>query len=999
MYATNGGGTTGSSIQSLTTTATTPSTPNAPTAVAGVAQATVTVADSGTGGTPDSFTVTAVQDGSKTCTVTGASGSCTVTGLTNGTAYTFTTTATNGGGTSSASSPSNSVTPQAAVPSVPNAPTAVAGVAQATVTVADSGTGGTPASFTVTAVQDGSKTCTVTGASGSCTVTGLTNGSAYTFTTTATNGGGTSSASSPSNSVTPQPATPSIPNAPTAVAGVAAATITVADSGTGGTPASFAVTAVEDGSKTCTVTGSSGSCTVSGLTNGNAYTFKATATNGGGTSGLSSASNSVTPQPAVPGAPPAPTGVPGVGLVTLTVAAPTTGGTPVSYLVTNVQDASKSCTVTGAAGSCDISGLSNGIAYTFTATATNGGGTSPASSPSAAITLGTPGPPAVSNVVVTDTTATVTAAPSNDGGTPTQITITATESSSAAARAMLHVTVGPSVHASSLSCTATAPAFTCVIDGLIPGHNYSFTAVAASPSGTGAESQATPTVVTGAPSTPSISGVVPGDAEVTVSVTVGSSGGTPSSYTVASGSHTCSIAWGQSSCVVSGLTNGTGYTFTVTATNGAGTSDPSAASVEVTPSANPSPPTGTTGEATAITPTSATLSATVNATGDSTSALSIKISTVRGDIAAGNGNSLTVSPGVVSGSATVAVSASAIGLTHHTVYYYRVSATTRGGTTDGDIQQFTTAPVVAGVPTALDGNPADGQVSLSWVAPTDNGGAAVAGYQVLVSSGGSSFGAVSAGSCSTASQSSATTCIATGLRNGFGYVFTVAAINSAGTGTASDQSAGFTPLKNSGMKMSIDAPAQFLVGMRTRVTVHASSTRVPARSSNAADGTSAVTVSGRAFCTVQIVAGVGRCTGVARQAGAALSLSATFDGVIDGDTVSVPNGVTNLISVATVNIASAKLRRDGARVVVTLRGSDVAANRHISIWRQDGKRAAYQGTTFMTPNKTWTWAMYTAPPSAGAVKTVTVRVGDGHQKTGWLTVTMNRNQVLSITTR
>ena len=89
------------------------------------------------------------------------------------------------------------------VPGTPGTPTAVAGNAQATVTVSAPTSGGTPTSYTVTA-SPGGATCTVTGASGSCTVTGLTNGTAYTFTTTATNTAGTSaSASAASSSVTP----------------------------------------------------------------------------------------------------------------------------------------------------------------------------------------------------------------------------------------------------------------------------------------------------------------------------------------------------------------------------------------------------------------------------------------------------------------------------------------------------------------------------------------------------------------------------------------------------------------------------------------------------------------------------------------------------------------------------------------------------------------------------------------------------------------------------
>jgi hypothetical protein len=182
--------------------------------VVGNGQATVTVVAPSTGGTPASYTVTASPNGA-TCTVSGASGSCTVTGLTNGQSYTFTSTATNSGGTSSASSASTAVTPAAPVvaPGTPGTPTAVAGNGQATVTVVAPSTGGTPVSYTVTASPNGA-TCTVSGASGSCTVSGLTNGQSYTFSSTATNSGGTSSTSTASTAVAPVAPVVVVPPAP-----------------------------------------------------------------------------------------------------------------------------------------------------------------------------------------------------------------------------------------------------------------------------------------------------------------------------------------------------------------------------------------------------------------------------------------------------------------------------------------------------------------------------------------------------------------------------------------------------------------------------------------------------------------------------------------------------------------------------------------------------------------------------------------------------------------
>ncbi|WP_423184502.1 fibronectin type III domain-containing protein [Arthrobacter sp. NyZ413] len=134
----------------------------------------------------------------------------TVTGLTNGTAYTFTVTATNAVGTSPASAASAPVTPMAAAaaPAAPTGVTATAGNGSAVVSWTAPNNGGSAITSYAVTPHAGTTALTPVTVSGNppattATVTGLTNGTAYTFTVTATNAIGTSPASAASAPVTP----------------------------------------------------------------------------------------------------------------------------------------------------------------------------------------------------------------------------------------------------------------------------------------------------------------------------------------------------------------------------------------------------------------------------------------------------------------------------------------------------------------------------------------------------------------------------------------------------------------------------------------------------------------------------------------------------------------------------------------------------------------------------------------------------------------------------
>ena len=129
-------------------------------------------------------------------------------GLTAGTSYTFKVQASNPNGSGAVSAASNAVTPTpAAAPPAPTGVSALPATHQALVSwTAPSANGGSAITgYTITPYigATAQTAVSVSASSTSATVTGLTNGSAYTFTVTATNaiGKGTPSAASPA--VTP----------------------------------------------------------------------------------------------------------------------------------------------------------------------------------------------------------------------------------------------------------------------------------------------------------------------------------------------------------------------------------------------------------------------------------------------------------------------------------------------------------------------------------------------------------------------------------------------------------------------------------------------------------------------------------------------------------------------------------------------------------------------------------------------------------------------------
>jgi uncharacterized protein YkwD len=195
----------------------------------------------------------------------------------------------------------------ATVPGAPTGVTATAGNAQANVSwTAPAANGGSAITGYRVTPYIGATAQTVRVFSGTATthaVTGLTNGTAYTFKVQAVNAIGNSALSTASAAVTPA-TTPGVPTSVSAVAGNGQASVSWNAPGSNGGSAitGYKITPFigATAQPAATYPGATTSRTVTGLTNGTAYTFKVQAVNAKGNSALSAASNVVTPSASTP---------------------------------------------------------------------------------------------------------------------------------------------------------------------------------------------------------------------------------------------------------------------------------------------------------------------------------------------------------------------------------------------------------------------------------------------------------------------------------------------------------------------------------------------------------------------------------------------------------------------------------------------------------------------------------------------------------------------------
>jgi hypothetical protein len=623
------------------------------------------------------------------------------------------------------------------------------------------------------------------------TVSGLTNGTTYTFTVAAINAVGTGPASASSDGATPLPA--NTPGAPTAVQGVpgnSAVTLswTPPADDSGSSISNYQVTPYVNGVAQAPVLTSSSnpSAFISGLTNGTAYTFTVAAINSAGLGSESDPSAAITPQMPV-----------------------------TRYTQTVFSDGFESGDLkawTGAAGTSSVS-------VTGLAARSGSFGARIANPPGAYEVIGETLPNAVRDSAVSFW---VRVEP---GGGLQTLAQARDQSSSQTMWGLLYDGTQQGLYFYPYTSTGSTQIFTG--PGSVPTNTWVKIEVDYEASTTGGtqlyidgqtqsgwgasgdysrtanlqklqlwdDSTATtdfddvkvatpPPDDDTAPDAPNGVQGVARDSAVNLSWTAPSNdGGNPiqtyriTPYIGPSAQTTIVTGSTATNATVTGLKNGTTYTFTVEASNAVGTSADSPLSAPVTPQAATVP-----GAPSSVQGTSRDSAVGLSWTApDSDGGGSITGYQITPYI-----GSTAQTPIVTSTAATSRVVSA---LTNGTAYTFTVAAINSAGTGAPSSPSGSVTPAAAelpGAPTAVTGTASDGAVKLSWNAPSSDGGSSITGYRITPYIGSTAQTPVVTTDDSTSDK-------VTGLTDGTAYTFTVAAINSVGTGPDSDPSAAVTP--------------------------------------------------------------------------------------------------------------------------------------------------------------------------------------------------------------
>lgn len=755
-------------------------TPGAPTGVA-LAPLDVSLgvswsAPADDGGAEISGYVATASNGA-TCVPEGAETSCTISGLTNGRSYTVTVRAVNaqGEGTPSASVQGTPAIP-ADPPSVPQNITLARGAGASIIASWDppADNGGAAVSSYVGVLTPGDAQCTVSETS--CTFSNLTLGTSYSFSVYAVNSGGNGELGRARNPLVAATVPNAVPGAPSVVNGNAQVSVSWdVPAQDGGLPIIDYTVTADPGGRTCTVEAPTRNCTVSGLTNDQAYTFSVVARNLVGSSTPSAASRAAAPTAGVPSAPRFLRGNQfGDARIRFFWNSPERAPVAITGYRLTLSPSGATCETNSSTTTCDIEGLTNGTTYTATVVATSTNGDSAASTPITVRPTAPPGAPQSASVEPGNQALLVTMTPpADDGGEEIQYLIAQV--------------------ADGLSCIAReVDGWVCSIDGLVNGTGYDVEVYASNGSFGARLGVGTFRPTADLPTSPrSVRATSLGEEPaITVQWDAPTDPGASDVFgyeviTYPSGA-TCSTE-GALTCTVTGLNPDTEYSAIVRARNSEGLSASGRSNrvrtftpPEVTEPSQPRQVSATAAEGAAQVRFSPPLT-----NGGAEITRYIVTSTPEG---------LVCETGPANFSCRVN------DLTNGTEYTFTVRAENAIGLSPESAASNAVTPQVAppppppppappvapGAPTAIAGN---ASAEVSWPAGDEAQGDGITGYRVDYSSnGGQTWTTV------TANTGTALTSIRlTNLTNGTTYVVRVAGVSAAGTGAFSANSNEFTP--------------------------------------------------------------------------------------------------------------------------------------------------------------------------------------------------------------
>lgn len=534
----------------------------------------------------------------------------------------------------------------------------------------------------------------------------------------------------------------------------------------------YSVEYTPSGGSATTVTVSSTSTTLTGLTGGVVYTVRVAAVNSTGT-GLF-ASTTATPLNA-PGTPTGVTATAGSSSIAVSWTAPSNnGGSAItSYSVQYTPSGGSTTTVTGITGtSTTLTGLTPSVVYSVAVAAVNVVGAGSYSSTVTATPYTTPGAP--TGLAATAGSSSISlswTAPASDGGSAiTSYTLQYTPSG------------GSTVTVTGVSGTSRT------LTGLVPGTLYTVAVAAVNVAGTGSFSStatATPYTTPGAPTgLTATAGINSIDLSWTAPVSNGGSAITSYTvqYTPAGGSTQTVTGISGTSTTLTGLTARVLHTIAVAAVNAGG-----AGSFSSTATATPNT---VAGAPTSLVATAGTTSISLSWTAPSSNG-GLSITSYSVQYTPSGGSTQTVTG--ISGTSTTLT-----GLTANTLYTVAVAAVNAAGVGPYSSTATATPYTTPGAPTSLIATAGSSAISLSWTAPSNNGGSAITSYAVQYTPSG--------GSVQTVTGISGTSTMLTGLTPQTLYTVSVVAVNAAGTGSYSSNVTA-TPYTTPGAPTGLTATA------------------------------------------------------------------------------------------------------------------------------------------------------------------------------------------------